>query len=95
MSQNVGPGLERRSRINGWGVTAIISLAAAIPSAALLAALTGRTTPGPDVLGLILQVSAISFGLIAATRGSRWWLIVSAVAALWATLTVLLFTIGE
>jgi len=89
-------GVERRSSFNGCGVAAIGSLAAVIPSAGLLDALMGRTnTPGDAVLGLTLQVSAISFGLIAARRGSRWWLAVSAVAALWATLTILLITIGE
>jgi hypothetical protein len=78
-----------------WGVAALISLAAVVPSAGALARLMGRDGRETVVLGLILQVLAMSCGAVAAKRGSRWWLTVSAVAALWFILTLLLITIGE
>jgi hypothetical protein len=37
----------------------------------------------------------MSCGVFAAKRGSRWWLTVSAVAALWFTLTIVLVMVGE
>ena len=87
--------MERESDVNRWGIAALISLASVVPAAAALAALTGRNGGESDVLGLILQVSAMSCGVLAAKRGSRWWLTVSTVAALWFALTILLLTVPE
>lgn len=87
--------IERKSQANRWGVAALISLAAVVPSAGALAALMGRDGRETVVLGLILLVSAMTCGVLAAKRGSRWWLTVSAVAALWFALTILLLTVPE
>ena len=45
--------------------------------------------------GLSVMLVAMSCGVVASMRGSRWWLIVPVLAALWAGLVVLQMAVGE
>ena len=76
-------------------MAALISLASVVPSAFALTKLMGMNDRETVVIGLILQVLALTCSVVAARRGSRWWLTVSAAAALWFTLTLLIVTVGE
>jgi hypothetical protein len=86
---------EPTSRVNKWGLASVVSLILVIPAAGASATFAGGNGLASDVTGMIFMLSAILFAVLAAKRGSRWWLVVSVLAAPWALLTLLLMTIGE
>ena len=81
--------------LNKWGVAAVVAMLAVLPVGIGVAALSGGSTPPSDLAGLSVMLVAMSFGVVASMRGSRWWLIVPVLAALWAALVVLQIAVGE
>jgi hypothetical protein len=78
--------------VNKWGLTAILALLAVIPAAAATWAFSIRLS---DAVGLVLLLLATVSSVLAAKGGTRWWLVVSGVAALWAGIVVLQIAVGE
>jgi hypothetical protein len=82
-------------QLNKWGVAAATALVLVIPASSVAFLIAGGNTPGTDVPGLILQLLAIWWSIVAARRGSRWWLVVSGLATLWCLSVVLQLAFGE
>jgi hypothetical protein len=80
---------EQTSRLNRWGVAGILSLLASIPISEALAAVIGERSTASIVPAFILLLLSMTFGIVAASRGRRWWLIVTFRAAVLAFLAVL------
>jgi hypothetical protein len=78
--------------VNKWGLTGILALLAVLPAAAATAVFSMRLA---DAAGLVLLLLAIVSSVRAAKRGTRWWLVVSGVAALWAGVVVVQIAVGE
>jgi hypothetical protein len=81
--------------LNSWGIAAVIAMLAVLPVGFATAGLSGGNTPSSDVAGLSVMLVAISCGVIASKRGSRWWLVVPVLTTLWACLVVLQMVVGE
>jgi len=80
------------SRLNKWALTATLALFAGLPATAATAAFSMELS---DVTASLLLLLATSTGVLAARRGSRWWLVVPAVAMLWGLLVLLQLVVGE
>jgi hypothetical protein len=80
------------SRLNRWGLTALLALVGVVPAAAAIAVFSMRLS---EATGVALLGLATFSGVMAARRGTRWWLVVSAVAALWELVVVLQMAVGE
>lgn len=83
------------SALNNWGITAVITIVAVLPTGFAAAALSGGNTPLSAVSGLGLMLVAVCCGVIASKRGSGWWLIVPALATLWICVVLLQMVLGE
>jgi hypothetical protein len=81
--------------MNKWCIAAVAAMAGVIPSGFAVAVHAGGNTASSDVAGLSVMLVAISCGVIASKRGSRWWLVVPVLTTLWACLVVLQMVVGE
>lgn len=80
--------------ISRWGVASVIALLAVLPTAAL-----GWRFAGPAVVAeipaLILLIGGTTCSVVAAQRGSPWWLAVAVPAALWGAVTLFVMIVPE
>ena len=83
------------SVLNKWGIAAVIALMAVLPTGFAVAALSGGNTPSSELAALGVMLVALSCGVIASNRGSRWWLIVPVLATLWICVVALQMVLGE
>ena len=80
---------DRRFAINGFGATAIIGLAAVVPAGALVLKISEGSMTAADSAAFVCMVVSIVCGGVAAYRGSGWWAVISAMALLWAAISLL------
>jgi hypothetical protein len=80
--------------MNKWGMAAILALIAVLPVAAL-SRYVGESGTAADVPPFAPLLLAVLCSVAAARRGSRWWLVVTLLAALWGFVVLLQLTIGE
>ena len=70
-----------RFQINKWGVSGIATFMAAFLAVAICQRVIKDDRNGCLVPYILLHLSAVAFGIIAAVRGNRWWLLMSLLAA--------------
>jgi hypothetical protein len=80
---------------NKWGGVSAVALVGAIPGAAAVAHVSPNHRSASDVTGLVLLLLSASCSVVGARRGSRWWLMVGGIAALWGLLVLLQMIVGE
>ena len=79
--------------MNKWGAVAIFALIAVLPVAGLARYLV--EPPVADVPSFAPLLLAIVCSIAAASRGSRWWLLVTILATLWGFVALLQLAIRE
>ena len=72
-----------RATISKWGVASIVLLLGVVPAIWVATLLPGGDRWQPDAIGLTFLLAAIWCGIAATRRGSRWWICIPIVAALW------------
>ncbi len=70
-----------RFQINKWGVSSIGVFLAAFLALAICQRFIKDDRNGCLVPYILLHLSAVAFGIIAAVHGNRWWLLMSLIAA--------------
>ncbi len=76
--------------INRWGLASVIALVAVLPIGALAWQVGGPHTLVAEMPPVILMIAAVICSTAAAIRGSRGWLTITVVAAIWSLLTLFL-----
>jgi hypothetical protein len=68
-------------KVNKWGVAALATFLAAFVALAACQKLFKDDRNACFVPYILLQLSAVACGIVAAVRGSKWWLLVSLITA--------------
>ena len=70
----------KKTKVNAWGISSICALALSYSSMAL----SQKLLPDNPNIGLfpyaLFDLLALAFGIAAAVRGTKWWLLVSLLA---------------
>jgi hypothetical protein len=68
-------------KVNKWGMSGVVAFLAAFLALALCQRLFKDDWNACFVPYILLQLSAVACGIVAAVRGSRWWLLMSLITA--------------
>jgi cytohesin len=79
---------------NKRGLVSISALVGSLPGAAVVAQVLSQYRSFSDVTGLLLLMLSVSSSLVAASRGSRWWLVVGGIATVWAVVVLFQMIVG-
>jgi hypothetical protein len=82
-------------RLNRWGIFSIALFAGAFGALAVCNRLFHNREIACMVLYVFLHLSTIGLGIVAATRGSKWWLLISLLSALLAAQAILALLVGD
>ena len=82
-------------RVNRWGIFSIALFAGAFGASAVCNRFLHDKEIACTVLYVFLHLSTFGLGIVAAARGSRWWLLISLLSALLAAQAILALLVGD